>query len=414
MEFLERYWVSLAVALGCGLLIGIERERRKGHGAARGPAGVRTFAMASLAGALAQALDQPLLVAAGAALVLLLAAISHWKSPTGDPGITTEIALFVAFVLGVTSIQAPPLAAAVAAVVTILLASRNRLHRFSTRMLTAPEARDGLVLAVAALVVLPLMPDQPLAWLSGVQPRSIWQLVVMLLAVQAVGHVAVRAMGPRVGLAMSGMASGFASSTATFAAMGARARAHPEQVNACASGALFSNVATFAQLALVAATVSPAVLAAMWGLFALGAGAAAVAALVVMLRAQPAERGPGHVRSERAFDLPRSLVFAAVLAGVTTLAAWVGDRFGSQAALAGAALAGFVDVHASLASMCTLVESGRTSASGAVVAVLLGLSTNTMSKLVAAWMAGGTRFGLRVLPGLVAMLAAAWATLLVR
>jgi len=84
------------VALGCGLLIGIERERRKGSGPTRALAGVRTFALASLAGAMAQALGQPLLVGAGALLILLLATIAYLhdrRAPgrNGDPGVTTEL-----------------------------------------------------------------------------------------------------------------------------------------------------------------------------------------------------------------------------------------------------------------------------------------------------------------------------------
>ena len=62
-----RYLLGFGVALGSGLLIGIERERRKGSGPARALAGVRTFTLAALCGALAQSLEQPLLVASGAA-----------------------------------------------------------------------------------------------------------------------------------------------------------------------------------------------------------------------------------------------------------------------------------------------------------------------------------------------------------
>ena len=47
---------ALASALGCGLLVGVERERRKGEGPFRSLAGVRSFALASLAGASADGL----------------------------------------------------------------------------------------------------------------------------------------------------------------------------------------------------------------------------------------------------------------------------------------------------------------------------------------------------------------------
>ena len=49
----------LSAALGCGLLVGIERERRKGQGDDRDVAGVRSFAVAAVCGALAQSLPVP-------------------------------------------------------------------------------------------------------------------------------------------------------------------------------------------------------------------------------------------------------------------------------------------------------------------------------------------------------------------
>lgn len=42
---LDHPYASWTVALGLGLLIGVERERRKGEGPGRGSAGLRTFAM---------------------------------------------------------------------------------------------------------------------------------------------------------------------------------------------------------------------------------------------------------------------------------------------------------------------------------------------------------------------------------
>ena len=48
---METPWLNVATALALGLLLGLERERAKGEGAARGAAGIRTFALATLLGA---------------------------------------------------------------------------------------------------------------------------------------------------------------------------------------------------------------------------------------------------------------------------------------------------------------------------------------------------------------------------
>lgn len=399
--------LGLAVALGLGLLIGVERERNKGRGPQRGQAGVRSFTIVALTGALSQLSGEPWLVAAAALFVGGLALLSYRRTAAGDPGITTELALFATYVLGVMAMEQPQLAAAAGVVVALLLAGRSRLHRFSTRVLTEGEGRSILQLAAAALIVLPLIPDRPLPWLAEVNPRNLWRLAVILMALQAAGHVAVRMTGAWLGLALSGLASGFVSSTATFAAMGARARAEPALASSCASGALFSNVATIAQLAVLAVAVQPALMATLWPvLLAGGVAAAAGAAAGLRRRGTGPEARPG---SDRMFSLRQAVMVAALLTGVTAGVALVQSTLGAGAATIATTLAGFADVHAASASVFGLTARGRLPAEQMLLAVLLAFSANTFSKFIAAWVAGGPRFALRVLPGLVVLLAAVWA-----
>ncbi|OYW27337.1 MAG: hypothetical protein B7Z51_09045, partial [Methyloversatilis sp. 12-65-5] len=99
-ESVDPRLIGLAAALGIGLLIGMERERRKGEGPARAAAGLRTFTLAALLGALAMLLGGGLTLAVLAAAVGLLAVVSYRKSADADPGLTTEIALLLTFMLG--------------------------------------------------------------------------------------------------------------------------------------------------------------------------------------------------------------------------------------------------------------------------------------------------------------------------
>ena len=72
--------VGLLLALGIGLLIGLERERRKGEGPDRRAAGIRTFALVAVSGALAQLLNEPpgLVVVGGSLVAAALA--SRWRA----------------------------------------------------------------------------------------------------------------------------------------------------------------------------------------------------------------------------------------------------------------------------------------------------------------------------------------------
>ncbi len=399
--------MRLTVALGIGLLIGIERERRKGEGPARGVAGIRSFAVASLLGAVSMMLGETLLLAVAAAGVAALAAIGYARTLKQDPGLTTEIALLLTLLLGALAMREPPLAAGLAVGVAILLAARDHIHHFVRRVLTTRELNDALVLSAATLIVLPLVPDRHIGPYDAINPRSAWTIVVLMLAIGAAGHVALRTLGPRFGLAAAGLASGFVSSTATIGSMGSRVRRDPALLVPAAAGAVLSTVATILQMAAILAAASLDTLRAL-ALPLLCAGAAAVAygALFTLLTAN--HDAPENADHGRAFSPGTALLFALAISGVTLLSAALVDRLGTAGLIAAAALTGLADAHATTASAGSLVSSETVTAAQAALPVLIGLSSNTVSKIVVAFASGGTRFAMQVVPGLLLTVAAAW------
>src|SRR5690606_15338422 len=92
----------------------------------------------------------------------LLVAVGYAGTRNHDPGVTTEVAMVATYLLGGLAMGNPQLAAALAVIVTIILAARSWLHNWVTQVLTDDEVRDGLMLAAAALVILPLIPEQPI------------------------------------------------------------------------------------------------------------------------------------------------------------------------------------------------------------------------------------------------------------
>jgi uncharacterized membrane protein (DUF4010 family) len=401
--------VSLAVALGIGLLIGAERERRKLARAKPATAGIRTFSVAALAGAVSLAAGGPALLAVTAGVLGVFVAVGYWRTRSdGDPGLTTEVALMTTLLAGALAVRSPLLAAMTGVGVAVLLAGRTRLHSFVGSVLTADELEAALVLGAASLVVLPLLPDRTLGPFDAINPRTVWMLVILVLAIGAAGHVAVRALGARFGLAVAGLASGFASSSATIGAMGARAAKAPEMLPAAVAGAVLSTVATIVQLAAVLAAISLPTLQAM-ALPLACAGAAAVAyGGVFTLRGLRAPEADGADPAP-AISLRSALTFGAILAAVLVASAALQRWFGAAGAVAAAGVAGLVDAHAGAISAAALTSSGALQTSDAVLPILAAISTNTVTKTVFALSAGGRDFAWRVVPGLVLVLAAAWA-----
>jgi len=398
----------LAVALGIGLLLGVERERHKGRGAGRREAGVRTFALVGLLGGLSIAVGGEATAAVALGFVGLAAVAGYLRRGGDDPGVTTEVALVCTLLLGALAQREPALAAGAAVVVAIVLAARDRLHVLVRDTLSEQELHDGLLFAACALIVLPLMPDHGIGPYDAFNPRTVWLLVVVVMGVQAAGHIALRTLGPRYGLPLSGLIGGFVSATATIGTLGARVRESPALRRPAIAGATAASVATIVLLAvLVGATDGPTLarLAAPFGL-------AGVVTLAWAARfAIRSLQDPAHHRTPpgRAFDLRIAALLAVTVSAVLVVSVVLEHELGQGGVVLAAAISGFADAQAGAISAASLAHEARISTADAALAVLAGVTTNTISKGVLATLLGGRAFAPHVCVGLGLLLASAWA-----
>ncbi|HJW06155.1 MAG TPA: MgtC/SapB family protein [Rhodanobacter sp.] len=398
-------WTGFAVALGIGLLVGAERERRKG-GDGDAVAGIRTFAVAALLGAVGASFGTATLLLALAAVAALLA-IAYARDAGSDRGLTTEVSLLLCLLLGAMAIRQPPLAAALAVALTILLAAREPMHHFVRGVLTAEELNNLLVLAAATLLVLPLVPDRPLGPFDAINPRAVWLIVILIMSIGAAAHALLRLLGSRVGLPLAGLLSGFVSSVATIGVMGTQAREQPARRRPAIAAAVLSTVATFVQMAAVLAVTDLATLRVLTvPLVCGGLTAAAYGALWTWrgLRLSTPDPVQGSVVFSVRASLWLGLMIAVVLLVSAAMRVWLGDR--GLAIATG--IAGFADTHAPAVSVAALAAAGRVEPAATALPILMALSSNSLSKAVIARANGDRDFARPVLLGLAIVLAATW------
>ncbi|RQO61971.1 hypothetical protein DBR47_05510 [Paucibacter sp. KBW04] len=268
--------------------------------------------------------------------------------------------------------------------------------------LSPQEWRDGLLLAVLALIILPLSPAEPLPWLAGLRIKALLGLLVLLLGLQTLGYIALRLLGARTGLALAGLMSGLISSTATIASMGQRARAEPSLFWACCAGAVMSTAATWLQASLMLLTLAPQAARAFLPISALGlvlAGSAGMALAARAKRAGPAAQAPA-ASSESARQGPLRLkeaaLIAVMLSAVTLLVSWAQSQFGQTGLYASIALAALADAHAPVASLAGLYSEGQINTHQVAQGVMLAIACNSLTRCLTAWLAGGLRYALIV------------------
>lgn len=384
------------VALAIGLLLGFERERSHIRTL---PAGSRSFALLSLAGAVAAGFDI-WAVSAGIVVVGLLMALAYLRTSEQDAGTTTEIAALVAYLLGALAYTDPSVAVALSVIVAGLLMSKYRIHRFARQMVSEIELEDAIKFLVAAFVILPLLPDREIGPYGVLNPAKVWLLVVLLTGIGWIGYIGVRTLGPQRGLLVTGLAGGFVSASATTASMGRLSRT-ADEMRAPLAGALVASLATFIQLVVVIGFVEPDVLRRLWPPVVAGAMVLVVVAAIVYRGASVAPRdaevisvGVEPNTAARPFSLRPALVLAAALVFALFVGRWGADVLGSRGAVLAAAAAGLADAHAGALGAASLAAKGTITVDSALQAIAAALGSNLLVKSVLAFTSGGHRFGL--------------------
>lgn len=409
-------------ALAIGLLIGFERDRSHPPETKK-IGGSRTFALIALSGSLAALLGNWVVVSGLLAVALFLVA-GYRRTSLMDPGTTTEIALFATFLLGALTQNEPEVAVSLAIIVTVLLASKSRIHGFARNVVSEIEFEDALKFAVIAFVVFPLLPDAEIGPYGAINPHEIWLLVVAFTGISWVGYIAVRVLGPVGGTLATGLAGGFVSASATTAAMAKRARLGQE--GEAVAGALLASVATYVQLVAVMLVASPEIAIRLWPSCLIGAGVLIALAVLDWRRELGARHSVREAQTEtseigqsataletsgeraeatalpaRPFAFRSALLLALILSCALLVGRWAAAVFGSSGVYLSAGAAGLADAHAGALASAELFSAGALQLSAALIAIGIAILMNTIVKVVIGFSAGGRSFGTRLSLGVV-------------
>lgn len=397
----------LALALGIGLLVGLERGwKTRDMVPGTRAAGVRTFTLCGLLGGIVAALAQAMASPVAAGLVLgfgfaIYAAIfavmeRDANRAAGSYSATSLVAGLLTFMLGAYAVIGDMrIAAAVAVAATVVLAIRSEIHGWISRI-TWPELRSALVLLAMSFIVLPVVPDTTIGGANGVNPREVWLIAIVLAGVSFLGYAAVKALGEERGILFGAVAGGLVSSTAVTVTSARRAAAGEATPALLAAGVALATAVSFLRVIAIAAALQPSILPLIAPALALATLAAAGYAVMTIYWRGGTDGGRV---AAGAFSNPFSfwpvVGFAVLLGAVMVLGRAVAETFGTGGALIGAAAIGLADVDTVTVAMSRLVPAplDTLSASGAI---LIAVVSNTASKLALAMFLGRGRFATEV------------------
>lgn len=411
---------DFAIAVLLGVLIGIEREKRKmEEKETEHIAGLRTFTLLALVGAasgyLAKTLSSPWILAAGFLVVgafVVAGYLTTARSSRDGKGLTTEAAAIVVFLLGaLVMFGMRELAIGLGVVTAAVLAYKQPLHGFVEK-LGWDDVFAGLRLLIATFIALPLLPDAPIDPWGALNPYKLWLLVILISSLSLVGYVLTRWLGPARGAALTGLTGGLVSSTAVTLSFAKEARAKPREAAALACGILLSWAVMFARVVVLVAVVNRALLPHLAvPMLAMGLIALGYAVFLYFGDASTDGAPPkGKVEVENPFSLTAAARFAALFAVVLLAVKIVQAHFPPSGLYAVAALAGLTDVDAITLTMAEYAQSGA--ARVAVIAIVIAALANTIVKCGMAFVLGGPQLGKRLLVATAVTLAAGLAAAL--
>lgn len=382
---------QFAVALGLGMLIGLERERTRGE--ERTFAGVRTFSLLALLGATSvyagQQAGLPWIVGLVFLAVVVLVAVAYYVTArAGSIGATTEVSALATFFIGsLCAWDQVGIAGAIAVAVMLLLALKGWLHNLAKRI--EPEDVEAtLKFAIITLIVLPLLPNTNFGpeGLEVINPYKTWLMVVLIAGLNFFGYILVKVVGREHGLGITGLLGGLVSSTAVTLSFSQRSRTEPDLAPVLALAILLAWTVMFFRVVIEVGVVNIP-LAKDLALGMLIMGVVSLAICYVLWRrgrsSEKAEVETGH----NPFELGDAIKFGALFAVVIFVAKAAQVYFGDTGLYLAGALAGLTDVDAIALSMANLAQQDPASSGAAARTIVIAVISNTMVKCgMAIWL----------------------------
>jgi uncharacterized membrane protein (DUF4010 family) len=375
---------NLGIALGLGLLVGLQRERSESK-----MAGIRTFPLVTMTGVLtaylAQYWNSGWIVAAGTLSIALLALASNLLRVKNDSpeekvgGQTTEVAAILMFLLGVyVVIGNHTLAIAIGATVALLLYLKPTLSGFVSR-LGAKDTRAIMQFATLSLIILPVLPNETYGPYAVLNPREVWTMVVLIVGLSLSAYFIYKWTSEQLGTIAGGILGGLISSTATTVPYAKRTAGKQNVGRLAALVILIASTVSFIRILIEIGVVipgelgriAPPIFVVLCFMIALCIG--------FFFFAQHKEQDE-LPEPENPAQLKSALIFGALYAIIIFAVAVAKDWLGNSGLYAVAVISGLTDVDAITLSLSNTIKGGGLAASQGWKLILVAALSNMVFK----------------------------------
>ncbi|HZY81002.1 MAG TPA: MgtC/SapB family protein [Cyclobacteriaceae bacterium] len=395
-----QYLISLLVSIAIGLIIGLEREFRLVSQKDRF-AGIRTFPLVAILGSVTGILAKNtvlwVLPVIAASIVIFSAVTYYVRSSAGHPGITTEIALIITFILGsmcALSLIREALAAAV--LTTAFLSLKNIFHSFVSRI-TQEELFAFIKFTVLSMVLLPFLPNEGYGPGNVLNPRDICMVVVVISMLSFASYLVMKFAGASKGIMLSSIFGGLVSSTAVTLIFSSRTQSPDSPKSMYAAGIIAASSIMPLRIALVTFIFTTSLFSKIILPVAIMAITGAIASWYV-LKDQNKENAKPELKLGNPLDLSNAFISTVIYVGVLVLVYYSKIWFGERGLVISGILSGLADVDAIAIALSDVV--GKVPEMLPAYILLAAMISNTILKIILAFVRSHMSIRRKVVTGL--------------
>ena len=400
---MDQFLINLIVSASFGALIGLERqwETQLSHPEQQAPAGLRTFTIVAVLGAICAQMsktEQPHVFIAG--LIALCAwfgiLLYKYQADKGGAGLTTAATGMLTYLIGGMVVAGEAKTALVLTVSALLILACKPKLRSMTKHFTAEDVRIALQFLAVTGAILPVVPNQNFGPYNSLNLRSIWLMVVIVSGIGFIGYAATRKLGQTKGIALTGLVGGLASSTATTLGMSRMSKVRPEISNDCALALLIACTIMIWRVAILILAISPSLVIACLPNFAIMSIPGGVFIISHLVKKQQ-EPAPTAAAYQNPLNLKVALQFGLLYAIVVVIVKVAAETFGKVGLLVASGIAGLTDLDAISLSLANLLSANQISIALATNGILVALVANTILKAIFAGTLGSRELRNKVL-----------------
>ena len=387
-------------------LVGLEREHKyQVHNKDIGFAGLRTFTLLGLLGALSYVISQYMnnqiifMVMTMGFLILVISSYFISARVYGGAGITSETAAVLVYLVGVLcAMEQYILATAIALAIFFILHFKAPLHNWAKRM-RDEEFLSTAEFIIIAFVVLPLLPNKAYGPYDFFNPYIVWLIVVFVSGISFVSYILIKLLGAKKGIGLTGFLGGLVSSTALSLSFSAQSKKNTHIVKPYVFAMVIASSAVFFKALIEVAVLNPDLLKSlMVPMLAMGI-TGLISGLFLWVKKDEKEASKAvekdMIKMKSPFSLLPALKFGLVFAVILFVSRFAVEMMGDKGLYLSSVFASFLDADAVFVSVANLAKDGF-SQSSAVVAITIAAVTNTIVKGVIFFIFGNRKVAIKL------------------